>query len=210
MGELISVVTDREIEQLTRVTVAMNCLVNPQELAKTMDSGLEVHQLVKVSLLSSLQHTVDINFYVFSQFQYFALPCPTHLMEELTSVVADLVLEHFIPATVAMSLLVYLQGPVRIMDNGLERHQLVKVRYIQCYRPSMRLLYDNYYIVRCANLPTPQNGRVDQRGNNPGDIATYICNSGYELVGQSTRTCQTSGQWSGDAPTCERLGMHIY
>ena len=143
MGELISVVTGREIEQLTHVTVAMNYLVNPQELVKTMDSGLEVHQLVKVSLLSSLQHTVDN---MFSQFQYFALPCPTHLMEELTSVVADLVLEHFIPATVAMSLLVYLQGPVRIMDNGLERHQLVKVRYIQCSRPSMRLLYDHNII----------------------------------------------------------------
>ena len=53
-------------------------------------------------------------------------------MEELTSIVADLVLEHFTPATVAMSLLVCLQGPVRIMGSGLGKHQLVKVSYRVC------------------------------------------------------------------------------
>ena len=77
MEELISVVTDLEIEQLTHATVAMNYLVNPQELVETMDSGLEVHQLVKVCLLSSLQHAVDINLYVFLNFStlpYFAEP----------------------------------------------------------------------------------------------------------------------------------------
>ena len=58
--------------------------------------------------------------------------------------------------------------------------------------------------VRCSNLPNPSNGRVNQQGNEPGDRATYTCNSGYELIGSSTRICQTNGQWSGDAPTCER------
>ena len=64
-----------------------------------------------------------------------------------------------------------------------------------------------FTIVRCPNLPDPFNGRVNQRGNNPGDRASYTCNSGYELQGDSTRTCQNNGQWSGDAPTCEREGM---
>ena len=58
-------------------------------------------------------------------------------------------------------------------------------------------------LVRCSNLPNPSNGRVDQQGDRPGDRASYICNSGYELVGQSTRFCQNNGQWSGEAPTCE-------
>ena len=63
-------------------------------------------------------------------------------------------------------------------------------------------------LVRCPNLPNPSNGRVNQRGNKPGDRASYTCNSGYELQGDSTRICQNSGQWSGDAPTCEREGIN--
>ena len=65
-------------------------------------------------------------------------------------------------------------------------------------------------VVRCPNLPTLQNGRVIQRGNKPGDTATYVCNSGYELVGQSDRTCQTGGDWSGEAPTCKCLGEQYF
>ena len=64
-------------------------------------------------------------------------------------------------------------------------------------------------IVRCSNLPDPSNGRVNQRGNKPGDRASYTCNSGYELQGDSARICQNNGQWSGDAPTCEREGKTI-
>ena len=50
MGKLTSEVIDQEIEQDTPATVAMNLLVNPQELAKITASGLEMHQLVNVSL----------------------------------------------------------------------------------------------------------------------------------------------------------------
>ena len=42
--------------------------------------------------------------------------------------VVDLETEHSILAIVAMSLSVSPQGPVRIMVNGLEMHQPVKVR----------------------------------------------------------------------------------
>ena len=67
----------------------------------------------------------------------------------------------------------------------------------------MQFEYRNYATVVCPTLPNPQNGRVSQRGNKPGDRASYTCNSGYELVGQSSRICQNNGQWSGDAPICE-------
>ena len=63
--------------------------------------------------------------------------------------------------------------------------------------------------VRCPDLQNPQNGQVRQQGNEAGDRATYICNSGYELVGQSTRICQTNGQWSPGEPTCSRLGIKL-
>ena len=33
-------------------------------------------------------------------------------------------------------------------------------------------------------------------------MATYVCSKDYALVGTSTRTCQSTGQWNGVAPTC--------
>ena len=134
-------------------------------------------------------------------------------MEELISAVTSLELGQFMHATLAMSLLVCLQEHAKTMDSGLEKHQLVKVRLciIMIFRPNFMRLPPKLNVVRCPILPTIQNGRVNQRGNKPGDTATYVCNSGYELIGQSIRTCQTGGEWSGEAPTCERLGicMHI-
>ena len=43
-----------------------------------------------------------------------------------------------------------------------------------------------------------------------GSVATYSCNTGFALVGQTTRVCEdtnggtmTTGTWSGRAPTCQ-------
>ena len=43
-----------------------------------------------------------------------------------------------------------------------------------------------------------------------GSVATYTCNTGLGLVGQTTRVCEdtnggtvTTGTWSGSPPTCE-------
>ena len=48
-------------------------------------------------------------------------------MEELTSKAVDLEQGQLTSATVAMSLLAYLQGFVRITGSGLEMHQFVRV-----------------------------------------------------------------------------------
>ena len=60
--------------------------------------------------------------------------------------------------------------------------------------------------VNCGSLTDPANGRVDHTaGTSLGQNATYSCNTGYNLVGDSTRTCQATGLWSGSEPTCQRM-----
>ena len=61
-------------------------------------------------------------------------------------------------------------------------------------------------VVDCGSLTDPASGQVDlTSGTTLGQTATYSCNTGYNLVGDSTRTCQATGQWSGSAPTCEGI-----
>ena len=61
-------------------------------------------------------------------------------------------------------------------------------------------------VVDCGALTDPANGQVSHPdGTTFGQTATYSCNTGYTLVGDSTRTCEATENWSGDAPTCERM-----
>ena len=60
----------------------------------------------------------------------------------------------------------------------------------------------------CGNLTDPDNGQVDHTpGTTIGRNAAYSCNTGYNLVGDSIRTCQATGEWNGSAPTCQ--GMYV-
>ena len=60
--------------------------------------------------------------------------------------------------------------------------------------------------VDCGNLTDPANGQVSHpAGTTFGQTATYSCNTGYNLVGDSTRTCQATGEWSGSEPTCQGM-----
>ena len=66
------------------------------------------------------------------------------------------------------------------------------------------MIYSILIVVDCGTLNDPANGRVSHTpGTTFEQTATYNCNTGYNLVGSSTRTCQASGAWSGSAPTCQ-------
>ena len=63
--------------------------------------------------------------------------------------------------------------------------------------------------VDCGNLTDPANGQVNHTaGTTFGQNATYSCNTGYNLVGNSTRTCQATGSWSESEPTCQGMLLH--
>ena len=61
-------------------------------------------------------------------------------------------------------------------------------------------------VVDCNALSDPANGQVSHTaGTTFGQTATYSCNTGYNLVGDNTRTCQGAGEWSGSASTCQGM-----
>ena len=55
----------------------------------------------------------------------------------------------------------------------------------------------------CPELTDPSNGSVrisiDDNGNR---VATYSCDEGFVLNGDSTRQCMDNQQWTGNDPTC--------
>jgi len=60
-------------------------------------------------------------------------------------------------------------------------------------------------VVDCGTLSDPANGLVSHlSGTTSGQIATYNCDPGYNLTGESIRMCQVNATWSGIAPTCQR------
>ena len=98
---------------------------------------------------------------------------------------------------------------VKLQGIGLGVHLPVNVC---CYFSSAN--HQSYIIyvsllstaVDCGTLPNPLNGQVTTTaGTTFEQTATYSCNTGYNLVGESTRTCQATGNWSESAPTCQRM-----
>ena len=64
--------------------------------------------------------------------------------------------------------------------------------------------------IRCNNLSTPTNGEIMSCSSRvlgvgyEGDTCSFTCNTGYELTGSDTRTCQSDESWSGSDDLCRR------
>ena len=67
--------------------------------------------------------------------------------------------------------------------------------------------------IQCDNVSAPSNGEITSCSSGitgvgyDGDICSFACNTGYELTGNDTRTCQSDGSWSGSDDIC-RKGNH--
>ena len=62
--------------------------------------------------------------------------------------------------------------------------------------------------VQCSSLINPNNGTINCSPGDDGvlfyaDTCSFTCNTGYELTGSDTRTCQGNGSWSGSDVVCK-------
>ncbi|XP_073975480.1 CUB and Sushi multiple domains furrowed [Rhodnius prolixus] len=57
---------------------------------------------------------------------------------------------------------------------------------------------------KCGHPAVPANAKLalSSESLDPGTIATYTCDDGYELFGSPTSTCSASGVWQGELPFC--------
>ncbi|XP_065918591.1 uncharacterized protein [Dysidea avara] len=64
--------------------------------------------------------------------------------------------------------------------------------------------------VLCPSLIDPNNGAItcslgDDGVHSYEDACHFTCNTGYELTGSDTRTCQSNGSWSDSEIVCRRV-----
>ena len=68
--------------------------------------------------------------------------------------------------------------------------------------------------VRCDNLSASANAEIISCTGRvgvgyEGDTCSFTCNTGYEITGSDTRTCQSDGSWSGNDDVCRKGNVAI-
>ena len=64
-------------------------------------------------------------------------------------------------------------------------------------------------IVRICGDLSIEDGSVNTGLSVEGVIANYICDVGFELVGNVERECQSNGLWSGMNPACQGMSLSM-
>ena len=74
---------------------------------------------------------------------------------------------------------------------------IISFRYSKVY-----ICFHSDILLACPTLSPLSNGHINRtKGSFPGSIATYACNSGYQLNGTNERRCE-NGQWTGVKIVC--------
>ena len=65
-------------------------------------------------------------------------------------------------------------------------------------------------VVDCNEPPSPSNASPasTEISTTFGSTVTYVCDNGYQPVGDATIECEASGSWSGQGPNCQ--GKYMY
>ena len=68
-------------------------------------------------------------------------------------------------------------------------------------------LFTSPSAITCSSLGAFANGQITYSTDTTsphdfGTVATFTCNTGFSLSGDSTRICGSGGVWSGSSPVC--------
>ena len=101
-----------------------------------------------------------------------------------------------------------------VSNSLVHRTQLFLLGLATHYHESYYVCILLIKIVMCSVLNRPMNGMIDCSLGDDGvlsyeDTCSFTCNTGYELTGSDTRTCQSNGSWSGSDTVCSR-GNHVF
>ena len=101
-------------------------------------------------------------------------------------------------------------APVRVMGAGVVVLMMCaeEVNLFLMLNNFIKLIFV-YSLVNCSSLSDPNNGMINCSLGDDGvpsyeDTCSFTCNTGYELTGSDTRTCQSDGSWSGSDDVCRR------
>ena len=80
---------------------------------------------------------------------------------------------------------------------------------LPCLLCIKRIMFCLTLLVSCPPLTIPNDGMIncslgDDEVFSYEDNCSFTCNTGYELTGSDTRTCQSNGSWSGSDDVCRR------
>ena len=64
-----------------------------------------------------------------------------------------------------------------------------------------------WFFSDCGVPSSPADGNVSAPSTTYGSEASYSCNTGYNMNGAATRTCEAGGNWNGSVPTCNIVGV---
>jgi len=83
--------------------------------------------------------------------------------------------------------------------------------FVTCNTVPIKFVHFTEPAVECPSLTDPNNGVMtcsleDDGVSSYKDTCSFTCNTGYELTGSDTRTCQSDGNWSGSDTMCSGGG----
>ena len=95
------------------------------------------------------------------------------------------------------------------------QYDLYEAFYDVIYHNSVAMIMCFILLVSCPSLTDPSNGMIncslgDDEVPSYEDTCSITCNTGYELTGSETRTCQSDGSWSGSIAMCSRSEWFLF
>lgn len=92
---------------------------------------------------------------------------------------------------------IHQEGPVKASLISSGSHWLC-IFYLSPLHPTV-------LAVSCPVLDAPWNGKQFGTKNMVDHEVHFTCDPGFQLIGSSSRVCQSNGSWTGEVPQCKGM-----